>query len=74
MIEEAGRRIALRQGPWKYVQGNAKKMDELYNLDSDVGAQNNLAKEADARVNEMRELLKRRVEAKSGVRGVEQCK
>jgi arylsulfatase A-like enzyme len=71
MIEEAGRRIALRHGPWKYIQGKAKKTGELYNLDSDVGEQKNVARENDARVKEMRELLQKLIETDYGVRSVE---
>jgi arylsulfatase A-like enzyme len=42
MVEEASRRtLALRKGPWKYVQGKR----QLFNLDSDIGERNNVVKQ-----------------------------
>lgn len=46
MIEETRTRHALRSGPWKYIIGPKKRQKdtgpELYNLETDVGEQNNL--------------------------------
>ena len=77
MIEEAGRSLALRKGPWKYIQGKATRSGkeeqpgELYNLDTDVGEQNNVAEEEPTRVREMQALLQSLIAAKNGVRGDE---
>ncbi|TWT84287.1 Arylsulfatase precursor [Planctomycetes bacterium CA13] len=74
MVEEAGRKLALRQGSWKYVQGARKQSGkqnqsgELYNLDSDIGEQQDEAKENPALVKEMQALLDSLVETTSGVR------
>jgi len=67
MIEEAGRRLALRRGPWKYV---AAKKEELYNLGSDVGEQKNVANENENLAKEMRELLQKLVATKDGLRKI----
>ena len=74
MIEEAGRSLALRKGPWKYIQGSRKKSGkqnkpgELYNLEADIGEQLNVAQESPARAQEMQALLQSLIEAKSGIR------
>ena len=82
MIEEA-RTLALRRGPWKYVQGagpakgkkganaKAEAAAELYNLDTDIGEQENVAKENEAIAEEMSALLRKLVEAEAGVRAIE---
>lgn len=44
MIEEAGP-LALREGPWKYIAPRRKGSPQLYNLDSDVGEQENVIAE-----------------------------
>ena len=67
MIEEA-RGLGLRRGQWKYVQGNNKKPAELYNLDSDIGEQNNVAKENTGIAREMKALLQKLMKAKGGIR------
>lgn len=70
MIEEA-RGLALRRGPWKYIQGKGKKPGALYNLDSDIGEQKNVAKENKAVAQEMKALLEKLANAKQGIRGID---
>ncbi len=67
IIEEAGM-LALRCGPWKYVQARKKKPAELYNLSSDRGEQNNVIKTNETRARDMAALLKRLIDAKAGIR------
>lgn len=68
MIEEA-RETALRQGPWKFIKANGKKMGEqLYNLDADPGEQKNLAAEEIERVRVMKGLLDLLVQDPHGLR------
>lgn len=73
MLEEA-RGIAVRRGPWKYIQKNIqrnnKKPAELYNLDTDVGEQTNLAKKNQKVAAEMKALLEKLVAAKGGIRAL----
>ncbi len=67
LIEQAGGRLAIRQGPWKYIPpGGAKaaqqarpsaKAGELYNLADDLGETRNLAAQQPQRVSELREAL-----------------
>ncbi len=70
MIEEAGRSLALRRGPWKFVQGKQKKAVELFHLVSDVGEQDNVAKKNPRVLKEMRDLLERLIAAKDGIRTI----
>jgi len=72
MIEEAGKRLALRRGPWKYVQGQGRGQGELYNLDVDVGEQNNVAEANEATAREMRESLQRLIDAEGGIRRIKE--
>ena len=68
MIEEA-RTLALRRGHWKYVQpGKGKRAGELYNLESDIGEQNNVVEDNPEVSADMRSMLKMLKEAKTGVR------
>lgn len=69
MIEEA-RTLALRRGAWKYIQGKGKNLGELYNLDSDIGEQNNVAGENDAVAKEMQAMLRSLIDAKDGIRSI----
>ena len=71
MIEEANRRLALRQGPWKYVQSRGKKLGELYNLSTDVGERNDITKQRPKVAKEMRALLQKLIDAKGGIRGLD---
>ena len=70
MIEEA-RTLALRLGPWKYIQGKGKQVGELYNLDSDIGEQTNVAKENQKVAQQMQELLQKLIDAKGGIRKID---
>lgn len=70
LIEEAGG-LALRRGPWKFVRGRKGKKGELYNLDSDVGEQDNLAEEHEAIAQELSELLRRLEVAERGIRSID---
>jgi len=65
-VEEAGRHsLALRKGEWKYIESKAKKIrgkkfgvkTELYNLNSDIGEQNNVIKQHPEIANEMKKTL-----------------
>ena len=79
MVEEAGI-LALRQGPWKYIQGRNKKgkkgkkaaqaLGKLFNLDSDVGEQMNIIKEQPERAKLMEEQLNKVKQAKAGIRSL----
>ena len=69
MIEEA-RGIALRRGPWKYIAPSGKNVSALYNLDSDVDEQNDVAKDNPAVADEMREILQRLSDAEEGIRAI----
>ncbi|NWK55275.1 arylsulfatase [Verrucomicrobiaceae bacterium N1E253] len=70
MIEEAGI-LALRQGPWKYIQPRGKKgKAQLYNLDSDVGEQNNIIAQQPERAKAMAEQLEKAKQAKQGLRNL----
>lgn len=77
MIEEA-RGIALRQGPWKYIRPTGGKKGkkgkagapkgELYNLDKDIGEQNNVIGQHAERAKSMHDLLEKMTKAEKGVR------
>ena len=66
IIEEA-HGIGLRRGPWKYIHGG-KSDGELYNLDTDIAEQNDVAKENEKLATEMQGQLIRLIEAKEGIR------
>lgn len=69
LVEQAGGRLALRQGPWKYIPPAgpkagqqakpAERPGELYNLADDLGETRNLAPQQPERVSQMREVLAR---------------
>ncbi len=77
MIEEA-RGVALRQGPWKYIKPGGKKKNkqgekvvgkgQLYNLDSDIGEQNNIIDQHAERAKSMHDLLVKMEQSKTGIR------
>lgn len=73
MIEEA-RILALRQGPWKYIQGrktkNGQNKGQLYNLESDPGEQNNIIDQHAERAKQMKEQLEKAKQAKQGLRSL----
>jgi arylsulfatase A-like enzyme len=51
-------------GPWKLVHHYGEtKPDELYNLDSDISEERNLARRNPERVKEMRAMLEAHLEA-----------
>ncbi|MEO8496402.1 MAG: sulfatase-like hydrolase/transferase, partial [Planctomycetota bacterium] len=70
MIEESGAKLALRRGAWKYIQAKDDKTGELYNLDSDIGEQNDVAREHHTIAEEMEALLRKLVDAKDGIRKI----
>jgi len=67
MIEEA-RGLALRYGTWKFVRGKGKQMGALYNLESDIGEQKDLASEHPDLVEKMSQKLQRLIDTEQGVR------
>jgi arylsulfatase A-like enzyme len=59
LVEHAGgMNVALRQGPWKYIPGEAGK-EQLYDLSSDIGEAKNVAAQHSERAEKMARLLKR---------------
>ena len=70
MIEEAGRSVALRRGSWKYIQTQGGKPGELYNLDTDIGEQVNIASENETVAKEMATMLSKLVDSKTGLRNI----
>lgn len=76
MVEEANRSLALRHGPWKYIQRAGKRGAggkggrELYHLGSDQGEQKNVASAHAEQVTEMSGVLKKLVDDKRGIRGL----
>lgn len=73
-IEESSRTLALRQGNWKYVQAQKRKMKNpkkpngengassngmLFDLSTDIGETNNVATENKKRAESMAQLLKK---------------
>jgi len=67
MIEEA-RGLAVRKGPWKYIQGKGKGAGQLFNLETDIAEQNDVAADNPQIVRQLRELLKTMANDKKGVR------
>ncbi len=50
------------------IQGKGKKPAELYDLNSDIGEQNNVAKANQAVALEMQAMLRKLIDAKDGIR------
>ena len=61
-------KAGVRKGKWKYLKADAhfygyaieddrKKIEELYNLEIDIGETNNLAKKFPEKVTELKELM-----------------
>jgi arylsulfatase A-like enzyme len=48
---------AMRKGPWKLIYFFENEIYELYNLDNDIGEQNNLAAIYPEKLKEMKKLL-----------------
>ena len=69
-IEEAGRRLALRQGFWKYIISTGKKKSApmLYNLKNDIGEKHNIVSKHPEIARNMHTLLMKLIEDKAGVR------
>jgi arylsulfatase A-like enzyme len=73
MLEESSG-LALRRGPWKFIPagkgqpGRKGNSAELYNLDSDIGEQHNVARDQPQIVSEMSAVLEKLKNAKQGVR------
>jgi len=70
----------VRQGKWKYLKAEhqvhwtaqdneRKKVEELYDLESDIGERNNLAAEYPEKVRELKELMELLAKGKHCVRG-----
>lgn len=70
MLEESGKSTAIRRQQWKFIQGNKKRPNELYDLSTDVGEQTNVAKEHPAIADELSDQLKEMVQAKQGTRAL----
>lgn len=68
MLEEARKQVALRYGSLKFVKGKNEDSHELYDLDSDIGEQTNIASENGDKVNQLSKLLRQLVESKTGIR------
>ena len=56
IIEEAGG-LALRKGPWKLILAKKKGAAQLFNLDSDIDEQNNIADKHPEVVKEMNAII-----------------
>ena len=69
MVEEA-QGLALREGPWKFIQGTGKKGGELYHLDKDIGESANVLKEHKDRAEAMKARLSEIRDAKGGIRSL----
>lgn len=70
MVEEAGV-LALRQGSWKYIQPRKKKGNEqLYDLDTDVGEQNNVLSQHAERAASMKAQLGQIKNTPEGIRSL----
>ena len=52
------KRLALRSGNWKLLRAGAKGAFQLFDLDSDPGERQNLAKSEPEQLNRMLELLR----------------
>ena len=70
MIEEAGA-LALRKGPWKYIAPRRKGQPQLYNLDSDIGEQENVIAEFPEVAERMSTMLESLKVPRKGVRTYE---
>jgi len=67
-IEEGRGGPALRRGSWKYMLGRPTNREELYNLEADIGEQNNLIKEEPERAQAMKMMLQHLMDAREGIR------
>jgi len=82
MVEEAGM-LALRQGPWKYIEARGRKgkkgkkgrkpspaVGQLYNLDSDIGEKNNIISQQPERAKLMKDQLDKIRKTNQGIRNL----
>jgi arylsulfatase A-like enzyme len=69
MVAEA-QGLALREGPWKFIQGTGKKGDVLYQLEKDIGESVNVIKEHKDRGAAMKARLEEIRDAKGGIRSL----
>ncbi len=68
MLEEAGAKLALRRGNWKYIQNKSGQDGELYDLEKDVGEQHDVAAEHPQIARDLRRLLQEIVGTPAGIR------
>ncbi|MBU4459295.1 MAG: sulfatase, partial [Verrucomicrobia bacterium] len=54
---------AIRRGPWKLIYHHVGRRMELFNLETDLGEQHDLAKEKPAQTAELAKLLAERLRA-----------
>lgn len=59
MIEEGYNNLAIVKENWKYIMPFGKNGDQLYNLDTDLSEQNNLAEKFPIKTQELKELLQK---------------
>lgn len=72
MLEEAGKNLAVRRGPEKYIQAKGEKSCKLFNLDSDIGEQTNIVAANAPIATQLRDLLQKLFDTKSGIRNLGQ--
>lgn len=68
MVEEAGRKLALRWGDWKYIYNRKTHTEELYDLESDVGERKNIIKQFPQVARLLRQRLNRIIDTNTSVR------
>jgi arylsulfatase A len=78
-LEEAGKKIAIRKGDWKYIAGskntdkhNKMKGAMLFNLSTDIGEQKNIIKDHPEIADELKKILTTVIQAKGGIRSIPQ--
>ena len=76
-LEEAGKKIAIRKGDWKYIAGskntnkhNKMKGAMLFNLSTDIGEQKNIIKDHPEIADELKKILTTVIQAKGGIRSI----
>ncbi len=78
-LEEAGKKIAIRKGNWKYIAGskntdkhNKMKGAMLFNLSTDIGEQKNIIKDHPEIADKLKKILTTVIQAKGGIRSIPQ--
>ncbi len=71
IVEEAGRALAVRWGPWKYIRKRKQGAEELYHLGRDIGEQKNVAKLHPTILAKMRKWLEAARDPDTGLRRLE---